>query len=108
MFVPLTEICELIVNVIHFTMFLIRKVKTQYCFIIRDRFRTVVNVLGDAIGSGIVHHLSRDELRKADQRILESDRGTFELLDGPQGRYTAKKPDETSDEHSSRQFISPV
>merc|ERR1712073_27370 len=27
-----------------------------------DRFRTTINVLGDAIGAGIVHHLSKKEL----------------------------------------------
>ncbi|KAJ8315652.1 hypothetical protein KUTeg_007802 [Tegillarca granosa] len=31
-----------------------------------DRFRTAVNVLGDAIGAGIVHHLSKKELQKLD------------------------------------------
>lgn len=30
----------------------------------RDRFITVVNVVGDAMGTGIVEHLSRDELNK--------------------------------------------
>ncbi len=28
-----------------------------------DRFRTAVNVLGDAIGSGIVAHLSQEDLK---------------------------------------------
>jgi len=32
-----------------------------------DRFRTTVNVLGDAIGAGIVYHLSKGELDKMDQ-----------------------------------------
>ena len=27
-----------------------------------DRFRTAINVLGDAIGAGIVYHLSKNEL----------------------------------------------
>lgn len=27
-----------------------------------DRFRTVINVLGDAIGTAIVHHLSQEDL----------------------------------------------
>ena len=31
------------------------------------RFRTTVNVLGDAIGAGIVYHLSKKELEKMDQ-----------------------------------------
>ncbi|KAK3596769.1 hypothetical protein CHS0354_038770 [Potamilus streckersoni] len=32
-----------------------------------DRFRTTINVLGDAIGAGIVEKLSRDDLRKMDE-----------------------------------------
>ncbi|PVD23438.1 hypothetical protein C0Q70_16707 [Pomacea canaliculata] len=32
-----------------------------------DRFRTAVNVLGDAYGAGIVHHLSRHDLRRMDE-----------------------------------------
>ncbi|KAL8619022.1 hypothetical protein ACOMHN_020720 [Nucella lapillus] len=31
-----------------------------------DRFRTSVNVLGDAYGAGIVHHLSRTDLKRMD------------------------------------------
>lgn len=34
----------------------------QYYFI-RDRFRTCVNVMGDALGAGIVDHLSRDDIK---------------------------------------------
>lgn len=33
----------------------------------RDRFRTSVNVLGDAYGAGIVHHLSRADLDRMDE-----------------------------------------
>jgi Na+/H+-dicarboxylate symporter len=33
------------------------------------RFRTAINVLGDAIGSGIVAHLSRRELEEMDQQV---------------------------------------
>ena len=29
-----------------------------------DRFRTTINVLGDSIGAGIVHHLSQTDLEK--------------------------------------------
>jgi hypothetical protein len=32
-----------------------------------DRFRTCVNVWGDAIGCGVVEALTRDELRKMDE-----------------------------------------
>lgn len=36
-----------------------------------DRFRTSINVLGDAFGAGIVAHLSRREIRKMDAEDLE-------------------------------------
>lgn len=32
-----------------------------------DRFRTTINVLGDALGAGIVYHLSKKELEKMDK-----------------------------------------
>lgn len=55
-----------------------------------DRFRTTVNVLGDAIGAGIVEHLSRDELREADETQMEQGREDGnELLE----KYTPKDPD---------------
>ena len=41
------------------------KVKVDFIFIsitCRDRFRTFTNVLGDSLGAGIVHHMSRHEL----------------------------------------------
>ena len=56
-------------------------------FFCRDRFRTVVNVLGDAIGAGIVAHLSRDELREADEANKLGD--DQELLE----KYRPKDPD---------------
>ena len=31
---------------------------------VRDRFRTVINVIGDSYGAAIVHHLSRHELSR--------------------------------------------
>jgi hypothetical protein len=33
-----------------------------------DRFRTAINVLGDAIGAGIVAHLSKEELAASSSR----------------------------------------
>lgn len=30
----------------------------------RDRFRTSINIIGDAYGAGIVHHLSKKELEE--------------------------------------------
>ena len=47
------------------------KVCIIYSFIYRDRFRTSINVLGDAFGAGIVAHLSRHEIRKMDREDLE-------------------------------------
>ena len=62
-----------------FFKFILRRTKTKnnlphltvvfvihlYCYVrfLRDRFITTVNVLGDAMGTGIVEHLSRDDLR---------------------------------------------
>ena len=44
----------------------------QFCFL-RDRFRTCVNVMGDALGAGIVDHLSRDDIKFADQLDTNED-----------------------------------
>lgn len=65
----------------------------------RDRFRTVVNVLGDAIGAGIVEHLSRDELMDADRNKMEegeAEGDAIGLVDKPasEERYTSKDPDQ--------------
>lgn len=53
-----------------------------------DRFRTTVNVLGDAIGAGIVAHLSRDELLAADMADLEQGEAGDQLI----AKYPAKDP----------------
>jgi len=37
-----------------------------------DRFRTAVNVLGDALGAGIVYHLSKNELSAEDSETNKS------------------------------------
>ena len=34
----------------------------------RDRIRTPVNVIGDAVGAAIVYHMSRDELEEMDRQ----------------------------------------
>ena len=36
-----------------------------------DRFRTAINVLGDALGAGIVYHLSKKELAEMDREIVD-------------------------------------
>nr|CAD7589538.1 unnamed protein product [Timema genevievae] len=40
-------------------------------FVLRDRFRTTVNVLGDALGAGIVDHLSKGELARMTENVEE-------------------------------------
>lgn len=58
----------------------------------RDRFRTVLNVLGDAVGAGIVAHLSRDEMKEADQsKMEEGDREE-------EGTELIKKPEDDPDQ----------
>ena len=43
-----------------------------YCvFSFRDRIRTSINVLGDAFGAGIVHHLCKDDLEKLDMEVVK-------------------------------------
>lgn len=40
-------------------------------FSYRDRFRTTINVLGDAFGAGIVHYRSKKELDRATPKATE-------------------------------------
>ena len=50
----------------------------------RDRFITVVNFVGDAMGTGIVEHLSRDELKRPAQENNNNPRNphyTEKILD---------------------------
>ena len=44
----------------------------RFCSL-RDRFRTCVNVMGDALGSGIVDHLSRDDIMFSEQLDANED-----------------------------------
>lgn len=74
---PLTGLCE------HFVIYIQKSKETNSMFIqykrsyifwfsalipvistslFSDRFRTAVNVLGDALGAGIVHHFTKDQL----------------------------------------------
>lgn len=41
--------------------------------LIRDRFRTSVNVVGDSFGAGIVYHMSKAELEALDAQHGKSD-----------------------------------
>ncbi len=42
---------------------------------VRNRFRTAINVLGDALGAGIVYHLSRSELEKLSDADADAEEG---------------------------------
>ncbi|XP_066920841.1 excitatory amino acid transporter-like [Clytia hemisphaerica] len=55
-----------------------------------DRVRTMINVLGDAYGAGIVQHLSKDDLAKAD--LIE--KAKLERKAEEQGNYRTLKDDE--------------
>lgn len=39
----------------------------------RDRIRTVVNVMGDSVGAGVVMHLCKDDLVKLDENAVAID-----------------------------------
>lgn len=45
----------------------------------RDRVRTVVNVLGDALGAGIVGHMSQSDLNTPENPQLNVANTTFEI-----------------------------
>lgn len=51
----------------------------------RDRFRTFTNVLGDSLGAGIVHHLSRQELSQMSNDNAARENSAGMELDGPLG-----------------------
>ena len=38
-----------------------------------DRLRTTINVWGDAIGAGIIEHLSRKDIEKMNPEVLDTD-----------------------------------
>merc|ERR1712066_1009346 len=44
-----------------------------------DRFRTAINVLGDAFGAGIVYHLSKNELKKMDQQEANNTNNEYNM-----------------------------
>lgn len=46
-----------------------------------DRFRTMINVLGDTFGAGIVHHFSIDDLRKMDEEDAKLEVEQKQLLE---------------------------
>jgi len=62
-----------------------------------DRFRTAINVLGDAIGAGIVYHLSKNELSTMDQQMEENiheNNGTVVMQEISKNGQTNKAFDE--------------
>lgn len=57
--------------------------------LIRDRFRTSVNVVGDSYGAGIVYHLSKAELEELDAHAAKSD--DIEMMTKTQSYYDDMK-----------------
>lgn len=64
--------------------FLVKALYVTFFFPCRDRFITVVNVVGDAMGTGIVEHLSRDELNNNSKTTHLTEK--FPESDGPNAR----------------------
>uniref|UniRef100_A0A915M0R5 Amino acid transporter n=2 Tax=Meloidogyne incognita group TaxID=654580 RepID=A0A915M0R5_MELJA len=57
-----------------------------------DRFRTAINVLGDAYGAAIVHHHSKEYLPVEGDGLLDKQEGGSELMALPEnGRLLAEK-----------------
>ncbi len=56
-----------------------------FVFLLRDRFRTSVNVVGDSYGAGIVYHLSKAELDALDAQHGKSD--DIEMMAKTQSYY---------------------
>jgi len=63
-------------------------VKSIQYFINRDRFRTAINVLGDAYGAGLVAHLSKQDLEEMDKNERKEN-GNF-----MNGEIIVEKPDQ--------------
>lgn len=57
--------------------------------LIRDRFRTSVNVVGDSYGAGIVYHLSKAELDELDAHMAKTD--DIEMMTKTQSYYDDMK-----------------
>lgn len=57
--------------------------------LLRDRFRTSVNVVGDSYGAGIVYHMSKAELDELDAHTAKSD--DIEMMTKTQSYYDDMK-----------------
>lgn len=57
--------------------------------LLRDRFRTSVNVVGDSYGAGIVYHMSKAELEELDAHAAKSD--DIEMMTKTQSYYDDMK-----------------
>lgn len=82
------------------------------CSVLRDRFRTVINVLGDCFGAGIVFHYSKADLQRMDEEDRaqqenssdsEDDRNEFPAKSN--GRKDQRKQSLTNNKDSKREFL---
>lgn len=61
----------------------------SFPLLLRDRFRTSVNVVGDSYGAGIVYHMSKAELDELDAHMAKSD--DIEMMTKTQSYYDDMK-----------------
>lgn len=69
----------------------------MHCGCYRDRFRTVINVLGDAYGAGIVEKLSEAELGRKPSSLTAAELETHHASSGVPQDEGCEKPNQPSE-----------